>query len=127
MLLYHFTDSDLTRIGSKFGYSDVTTMENNATHQKDPRRVFPSAENFLNLSVTYCQAKRYEDCIVAARKALELRPEYAEAYNNICVANNMLGRFAEGKKAGQEAVRLAPNIPLFQNNLKWSLDELNKK
>jgi 4-amino-4-deoxy-L-arabinose transferase-like glycosyltransferase len=120
MLLYHFTDSDLARIGSKFGYTIAGTMESNAARQESP-------ENLLNLSVSYMHAKRYEDCIAAAKKALALRPEYADAYNNICVANNMLGRFLDGKEAGEEAVRIAPNVELFQSNLKWSLYELNKK
>jgi hypothetical protein len=120
MLLYHFSDSDLARIGSKLGYSDLATTESEAAQRE-------SAENFLNLSASYIHAKRYEDCIAAAKKALALRPEYADAYNNICVADNMLGRFLDGKEAGEEAVRIAPNVELFQSNLKWSLYELDKK
>jgi Flp pilus assembly protein TadD len=87
----------------------------------------PTAEKYLELSAAYFQDNEFDKCIAAARKAIALRPDFGEAYNNICVAYNRLGRFADGKKAGEEAVRLAPNNQLAKNNLKWSTDELNKK
>jgi len=87
----------------------------------------PSPANFLNLSLVYYRAKRFGDCIEAAQKAIALKPDFAAAYNNICAANNDIGNFAEGKKAGEEAVRLDPANQLYKNNLKWSIDELNKK
>ena len=87
----------------------------------------PSSENFLNLSVAYYQALQFEKSISAARKALALRPDFTGAFVNICAANNALGNFAEGKKAGEEAVRIEPDNQLAKNNLKWSIDGLNKK
>jgi tetratricopeptide (TPR) repeat protein len=87
----------------------------------------PTPENYLELSAAYFQASQFDNCIAACRKSIALRPTFAAAYNNICVAYNQLGRFADAKKAGEEAVRLDSNNQLAKNNLKWSIQELNKK
>lgn len=84
-------------------------------------------EAYLDLSLRYYQARQFQNSIDAARTALSLRPDYAEAYNNICAAYNELGNFAEGKKAGEEAVRLKPEDPLAKGNLAWSLRGLMKR
>jgi len=86
-----------------------------------------SPDTLLQLSRLAAFAGRYEDCIAAARMALKLKPDLGEAYNNICAAENKLGNFEEGKKAGEEAVRLQPNNQLAIGNLKNSLDGLQKK
>jgi tetratricopeptide (TPR) repeat protein len=87
----------------------------------------PTPENFLSLSLAYYQDSQFEKSITAARKAIALKPEYAEAYNNICAAENILGHFQEARKAGEEAVRLQPNNQLARNNLRWALDNVKKK
>lgn len=89
-------------------------------------RASPTPEGYLNLSLLYYRAGRYEDCIRAARRALELRPNYAEAWNNIAAGYNSLGRWDEGIAAGREAVRLAPNNDLARNNLAWALSQKSK-
>ena len=53
----------------------------------------PTAEDWLAASLAHYQAGRYQDSIDASRQALRLRPMYAEAFNNLCAAENMLGRF----------------------------------
>ncbi|CAN5280450.1 hypothetical protein BH09BAC5_BH09BAC5_08800 [soil metagenome] len=81
----------------------------------------PSPENYLSLSLIYYQHKRYEDCITASQEALKLNPDYADAYNNICSAWNVLGNFDEAIKAGQSAIDINPNNQLARNNLNVSL------
>jgi protein O-mannosyl-transferase len=51
---------------------------------------------------------------------LKLRPDYAEAWNNICAANNQLGRFEEASKACEQALRLKPDLELARNNLQYA-------
>jgi tetratricopeptide (TPR) repeat protein len=77
----------------------------------------PTPENYLGLSIAYYQNKKYDDCIVASQEALKLKPDFAEAYNNICSANNNLGNFDAAVLAGQKAVLLAPGLALAKNNL----------
>jgi tetratricopeptide (TPR) repeat protein len=41
-------------------------------------------EYFLDLSLQLYNEKKFQECIDACHKALQLKPSYAEAYNNIC-------------------------------------------
>jgi tetratricopeptide (TPR) repeat protein len=84
------------------------------------RAASPTPEAYLNQSLAAYQAGRYADCIAAAQKALQLRPGYSEAWNNIAAAWNAQGKFDEGIRAGEEAVRLNPNSQLAKNNLAWA-------
>jgi glycosyltransferase involved in cell wall biosynthesis len=86
----------------------------------------PSPENFLTLSVACYQAELFENCIAAARKAIAMQPNFVPAFINVCAAENALGNFSEGKKAGEQALGLEPNNQLAKNNLEWSLDGLTK-
>jgi uncharacterized protein (TIGR02996 family) len=80
----------------------------------------PTPESWLNKSLAFYQQGKYADCIAAARKALELRPTYAEAWNNIAAAYNAQAKWDEGIQAGETAVRLGPNSQLAKNNLAWA-------
>jgi tetratricopeptide (TPR) repeat protein len=83
----------------------------------------PTPENYVDLSLAYNQGGRYEDSIRAAREALQLRPGYAEAYNNIAAGNESLRRWDEAIAAAQEAVRLKPGFQLAGNNLSYALSQ----
>jgi glycosyltransferase involved in cell wall biosynthesis len=86
----------------------------------------PTPDNLLQLSVVYYRMRLFGACIVAAKDALKLKPDFPEAWNNICCAYNGLNEFANGKAAGEEALRLRPGWTLAQNNLNWSINELEK-
>jgi tetratricopeptide (TPR) repeat protein len=77
-------------------------------------------EEFVASSLEHFQAGRNDACIAACRKALALRPDYPEAWNNICAASNNLGRWDDAIAACREAVRLAPKFELARNNLRWA-------
>ena len=85
-----------------------------------------SADNYLDLSLAYYQAKRFPDCIDASRKALSLKPDFAAAYNNICAAYNAIGQWDSAIVAGREAVRLDPGNNLAKNNLAFAEAERQK-
>lgn len=80
----------------------------------------PTAENYLNLSLLYHRAGRYQDCIAAARKALLLKPDYPEAYNNIAAAYQSMGDWDKAIAAAQQALRIRPDFVLARNNLAYS-------
>jgi tetratricopeptide (TPR) repeat protein len=96
--------------------ADATALqfETSAAHPEPP-------EALLDLSLRQYQAGRFEDCIASAKRALEIKPGYAEAYNNIAAAYNSLGRWDEGIRAAQQAVRLKPDYQLAKNNLAWAV------
>ena len=87
----------------------------------------PTPEGLLNLSLKYYQQLDYEKCIDTSEKALQLKPDYAEAYNNICASYNSLGQYLKAKKACENALRLKPDYELAKNNLNLSITKLNKK
>jgi tetratricopeptide (TPR) repeat protein len=81
----------------------------------------------LNLSLDCYQAGDYQGCIDYSKKALVIKPDYAEAWNNICSAYNAMNNFAEGIKACNEAIKIKPGYALAQGNLDWAKSQLNKK
>jgi tetratricopeptide (TPR) repeat protein len=83
----------------------------------------PAPDKYLNLSLLYYQAEKYEDCIRAALEALRLNPEYAEAYNNIAAAHNAMQRWSDGIKAADQALRLKPGFELARNNRAWAISQ----
>jgi tetratricopeptide (TPR) repeat protein len=81
-----------------------------------------TAESYLTLSLQRYGEERYAESIAACRAALELRPDYAEAWNNICAAYNKLGRYEQAAAAGEQALRYKPDLQLAQNNLQYARD-----
>lgn len=80
----------------------------------------PTPEALLDASLTAYQRRDFEGCIRLAQMALKLRPNYAEAYNNIIAANNSLSRWDDAILAGHEALRIRPDYELARNNLAWA-------
>jgi Tfp pilus assembly protein PilF len=78
-------------------------------------------ERFMALSLAAYQAKRYRECIAFAEEALKLRPDYAEAYNNIAAGHIALGEWDQGIAAAERAVQLKPNFTLARGNLDYAL------
>jgi tetratricopeptide (TPR) repeat protein len=70
----------------------------------------PTAEGYLNLSLMYHQAGKYQECIDAARKALRLKPDYPDAYNNIAAAYEAMSMWDPAIEAAQQALRLKPDF-----------------
>src|SRR5579863_470411 len=83
----------------------------------------PTPENYLELSLAYDRAGRFQDCIRAARQALKLRPDYAEAWNNIAAGYEALADWDEAIQAAEIAVKLKPDFQLAKNNLAYSIEQ----
>lgn len=81
----------------------------------------------LDLSLKYYLAGKYEECISVANEALKLKPDYAEAYNNICTAYNGLNQWDKAIPACEQAIKLKPDFQLAKNNLAWAIDEKKKQ
>jgi tetratricopeptide (TPR) repeat protein len=111
--------ADLAR--SRNVQSELAAAEKQAQSQ-------PTAEGLVNLSLMYYQQGRYQDCIVTSQKALQLKPDYAEAYNNIAAAYQSLHQWDQAIAAAQHALRIQPDFQLAKNNLAWSQSQksLNK-
>lgn len=82
-----------------------------------------TADDWLNASLRDYQAHLYEKSIADAKAALKLKPDYAEAYNNIAAADEEMRKWDEAIVAAREAIRLKPDFQLAKNNLSWSLEQ----
>jgi tetratricopeptide (TPR) repeat protein len=87
----------------------------------------PTPENYLDLSLLYDRIGRYQDCITAARRAIQLRPNYPEAYNNIAAAYEDMHQWDEAIEAATQALKLKPDYQLAKNNLAYSLSQKKLK
>jgi tetratricopeptide (TPR) repeat protein len=84
-------------------------------------------ESYLALSLQRYNEGRYQESIAACQAALQLRPNYAEAWNNICAANNKVSRYQEAAAACEQALRYKPDFELARNNLVYAREMLKTK
>ena len=72
----------------------------------EPVKSVPTAEDYLNLSLTCYNDGRYLNSIQACREALKIKPDYDLAYNNICAAFNALGLWEKAIEACEKGIRI---------------------
>ena len=106
--------------------SDLTARDllKQADRQALNRPAPQTPEFYLALSLQLYGEERYVESIVACRLALDLRPGYAEAWNNIGAAYNKLGRYQEAAAACERALRYKPDFELARNNLQYAHEQL---
>jgi tetratricopeptide (TPR) repeat protein len=80
-----------------------------------------SAEQLLEMSLQLYQNGKYEECILIAEKAIQVKPDFVEAYNNICAAYNQLGKFKESVEAADKGLAIKPGYQLLINNRNFSI------
>lgn len=111
------SDGQRSALVAQTGLDEVNHAQTDAKSQ-------PSVDHYLNLSMLYCQSGQYSQCIDAARDALKMNPNQAEAYANIATAFHTLGNLEETLAALKEEIKLNPNLPSAQHNLEVVRDEL---
>jgi tetratricopeptide (TPR) repeat protein len=74
-------------------------------------------EGWLALAASQYEAHHYEDAIRSSEHALELRPAYAEAFNDICAAEIALGNLGSAADACERALAVEPNYDPARKNL----------
>src|SRR5262245_57628016 len=70
-----------------------------------------TAEDEYNRGLRARTAKDWNVAVAAFRRAVELKPAYAEAWNGLGYALRQQGKPAESLRAYDEALRLKPNFP----------------
>ena len=71
----------------------------------------PSAEQEYGRGIAARTARDWQAAVGAFRKAVNLRPAYPEAWNELGYALRNQGRYADSLKAYDEALRLKPQFP----------------
>lgn len=85
------------------------------------------AEDYLNLSLTYYNNGKFNECIDACYEALKIKPDYPQAYNNICSAYNSLGEWDKAIEACTKSLEINPTYELAKNNLNYAKSQKQKK
>lgn len=86
----------------------------------------PTPDNYLNLSLYYYNAGLYNECIEACKKAINIKPDYTLAYNNICSAYNQLKMYDKAVEACNKALSITPGYELAKNNLNFAKSHIKK-
>ena len=84
-------------------------------------------EDYLNLSLELYNKGLYEKSIEACEEALKLKPDYADAYNNMCAAYNNLKQWDKAIDACNHALKLNPLHKLAIGNLNWAQSQKKLK
>jgi tetratricopeptide (TPR) repeat protein len=71
----------------------------------------PSAEQEYRRGAAATRAKEWSVAAAAFGKAVEMKPDYAEAWNGLGYALRNQGKYPESLKAYDEALRLRPDYP----------------
>jgi Flp pilus assembly protein TadD len=123
LLTHSRADEARAFLQSALEFSSTDLMARNLLAQADSAANQPrsaNAESYLALSLQRYQEGRYAEAIAACRAALALRPDYAEAWNNICASCNKLGRYDEAASACEKALHYKPDFELARNNLQYA-------
>ena len=85
---------------------------------------YPNETNYMSLGNIYYSAGKYEAAIKSYEKVIGLNAKNIIAYNNICSANNELGKWKEAAEACEKALKIDSTYSLSKNNLKIAKENL---
>jgi len=102
---------------------NIATVAENELKQSEADAPKRGSDGYLALSVVYYKNGKYEDCIRAAKEALRISPNLAEAWSNLAAGYHEMGRIDDSVAAAKEVVRLNPRLLNAQKNLDALLAE----
>jgi tetratricopeptide (TPR) repeat protein len=98
---------------------DFTAYENAANTN-------PTYENLLILSNVYIKNGLAGKAIAPLEKAIALKPELSDAYNNLGFAYTIIQQYKKGIEYCQKAIDIDTGYLLAKNNLNWAKAEQQK-
>lgn len=102
----------------KLGKADSALIyQEKALEAKGKINAKVEAEVYLLQGLDKFNAGNYQGSIREYTKALELYPNYAEAYNNIGVSYYHLGKYSKAIKYYKQALRIDPNYTIAKQNM----------
>jgi tetratricopeptide (TPR) repeat protein len=99
--------------------ASVTRKDHVQILEEDAKKS-PTAEKYLDLSLSFYQKGDYKKCIEACENAVRLKPDFADAYSNMCASYNQLQQWDKAIEACNKALKIDPNHKLANGNLNWA-------
>jgi Tfp pilus assembly protein PilF len=104
----------------------VLAQVGTAAAQGPPERDRGRARQQVDFGVAMAVKGLWQEAIFRFEHARQLDPEYAEAYNNLAVAFESVGRLDEARAMYEQALALDPTRPYIQENYDRFLDVHNR-
>jgi protein O-mannosyl-transferase len=79
-----------------------------------------------NLGLALLQAGQPEKAAAAFQRALQLKPDFADACNNLGIALKRTGRFSEAIRSYEQALQIKPNFAEAYYNLGDALEQVGR-
>ena len=83
-------------------------------------------EEYFEEGYNHIEAGRYKYAVECYRKAIEIDPKYANAYNDMGVALDDLGRKEEAVASYKKAIEIDPKYAMTYNNMGFALSNLGR-
>jgi tetratricopeptide (TPR) repeat protein len=93
------------------------SIDNQATNRKNSVATSNESAFWYEQGLALQRGGHHEEAVTAFRRAIELGPDFALAYNELGSVLSDLGRYREAIKALKEAIRLKPDFAQSLNNL----------
>ena len=74
------------------------------------------AKEHVDFGIVVAQRGLWREAAFRWRQAVELDPTYAEAWNNLGIGYEQLGRFDDARKAYEKALEIDPANTFIRNN-----------
>ena len=78
---------------------------------------------YLNLGVALMAANKIDESIDNFSRAIQIKPDFAEAHNNMGIAFEKHGNFTEAVRHYREALRIKPDYAEAHNNMGIALEK----
>lgn len=98
------------------GIATVVFVMSNVSAYADARA---DAKAQLEFGVAVAQKGLWREAIYRWKRAIEIDPTYAAAYNNLAVAYEQAGSIDEARQAYQRALALDPKNAPIRQNYEW--------
>jgi len=93
---------------------------------RDALRIRPDPLALSNLGMVQNGLERFDEALQSCDRAIALKPDYAEAFNNRAIALLKLRRFAEALRSCDRAIALKPDCAEALSNRGFVLTQLRR-
>ena len=84
------------------------------------------SKSHYNLGKKYSDLGQFENAELAYKRAIEVNPNYFEAYNNIAIIQHKFGKLEQAEVSYKKVIELKPDYAIPYNNLGMVFSDLLK-